>query len=93
MTIRTWGATQTILAGTIANPHGELRRVDVPRAAIILGSSAIGLVVGAQLGGPAGAAVGALVGSVVGSIAVLAVASIRVTWHIDGRVEIELIYR
>jgi hypothetical protein len=77
--------------GNISNPAHIVRNIDVPRATIILGSSAIGAFVGTKLGGPLGTAVGTLVGSYVGSLALGEIESLRV--EVNGFGVVTINYR
>jgi len=74
--------------GEVSNPASIVRSVDVPRATIIMGSSAIGAFVGTKIGGPLGTAVGAIVGSHVGALALGQVESLKVSINGFGVVEV-----
>jgi hypothetical protein len=81
--------TQTLVAGRITSLSAHAP-IDVPRALVILGSSAVGAYIGFRLGGPQGAAVGALVAATVASIAVLVVRRVRVRVNAKGEIIVEV---
>ncbi|BAY39583.1 hypothetical protein NIES2111_39590 [Nostoc sp. NIES-2111] len=80
---------QTI--GQVSNPANIIRSVDVPKATLILGTSAIGAFVGTKIGGPLGTTVGTLVGSHVGHLALGRMESLKVT--VNGFGAVEVVYR
>jgi outer membrane lipoprotein SlyB len=80
---------QTI--GQVSNPGSIVRSIDIPKATIVMGASAIGAFVGTKIGGPLGTAVGTLVGSHVGTLAVGNVEYLKVS--VNGFGAVEVVYR
>ncbi|MBE9229659.1 hypothetical protein IQ264_30090 [Phormidium sp. LEGE 05292] len=75
--------------GQVSNPAQIVRSIDVPRATLIMGASAVGAFVGTKIGGPVGTAVGTLVGGYVGKLAIGEVQSLTVKVNGLGMVEIK----
>jgi len=76
--------------GRVNNDMVEKKVVNVGSATLIIGGSAVGAYIGFKLGGPQGALVGALVCSFVGALAAGYIKKLKVIWHPDGKVEVDV---